>query len=141
MSTEENKEVVRRYIEMVNERDYSHLNEVMHENFSGRPGQESLNGIEERKQLNEYLASIFPNMRNELNELIAEGDKVVAYTTFTAKHTGVDFYGHPASGKTGQFDIIAIYTLKDGKLLSGRVVQDQLSGFQQLGFYPPLPEE
>ena len=141
MGIEENKEVVRKYIEIMNARNYSELHEVMHENFSGRPGQTSLNGIEERIQDQERQVTWFPDTHTELKEMIAEGDKVVAYITKTATHTGADFMGHSATGRKAVYDGIAIYTLKDGKLISGRVINDQLSAFQQVGYYPPLPED
>lgn len=140
MGIEENKEVVRKYYEIINSRDYSRLHEVMHEDFSGRPGQKTLNGIEDRKKDQEYQVACFPDTHNELKEMIAEDEKVVVFTTMTATHTGADFMGHPATGKRAEFDGLAVYTLRDGKLIKGRVILDQLKGFQQLGFYPPMPE-
>ena len=37
--------------------------------------------------------------------------------------------------------VIAIYTLKDGKIAKGDITYDGLKLYQQLGFYPPMPEE
>ena len=126
---------------MMDNKDYSRLHEVMHDNFSGRPGQTTLNSIEDRIKDQENQFARFPDIHREIKEMIAEGDKVVIYVTTTATHTGSDFMGHPATMRKAVFDGLAIYTLKDGKLISGRVINDQLSGFQQLSFYPPLPEE
>jgi predicted ester cyclase len=142
MGIEENKKVLQRYFdEVMNGRDYTNIDELMHDDFNGKPGNESISGKESHKQYSKWWYSVFPDGRNELKEMIAEGDKVVAYSVNTGTHTGADFFGQPASGKKFEFGIMAIYTFKDGKLISGRVIPDQLSAFQQLGFYPPLPED
>ena len=139
---EENKKTLQRYFDEIgNGRDYTNALEIMDENFNGRPGEESINGIESHKQMSAWWYSMFPDAYNDLKEMIAEGDKVLAYSVNSGTHSGTDFMEHPASGRKFNFDIMAIYTFKDGKLISGRVIPDQLKMYQQLGFYPPLPEE
>ena len=141
MGIEENKKTLQQYFdEVMNGRDYTNIDELMHDDFNGKPGQDIISGKEAHKKYGEYMYSVFPDLRTELLEMIAEGDNVVAYSRATCTHTGADFMGQPASGRKAEFDVIVIYTFKDGKLISGRVVQDQLSAFQQLGFYPPMPE-
>ena len=142
MGIGENKKTLQRYFDEIgNGRNYTNAHEIMDEDFNGRPGGDSISGIESHKQMSGWWYSVFPDSRNELIDMIAEGDKVVAHSILTATHTGEDFMGQPASGKKTRYEIMAIYTFKDGKLASGRVIPDQLSAFQQLGFYPPLPEE
>ena len=142
MRVEENKQVLQRYIDEVqNGRDFTKLEEILHEGFYGDNKLGGISGKEAAKQFGDWITSVFPDIRNEPKEIIAEGDKVVLYSTISGTHSGADFMGQAATGKKFQIDSIAIYTFKEGKLFSGKVVQDMLSEYQQLGFYPPLPEK
>ena len=142
MGIEENKKILQRYIDEVqNRRDLTKLEEILHEGFYGDNKLGGISGKPAYKQFGDWITSVFPDIRNEPKEIIAEGDKVVLYSTISGTHTGGEFMGQPASGRRFEIDSIAIYTFKEGKLFSGKVVQDMLSEYQQLGFYPPLPEE
>ena len=141
MGIEENKKVIKRYFEVTDAHDYASMGEILHENFYGDNPISGVSGLQQRKQLQEYITSIFPDIRNEIKEMIAERDKVVVYSTISGTHTGGDFMEQPPTGKKFKIDSIAIYTVKNGKLFDGKIVQDMLGEYQQLGFYPPLPEE
>jgi len=140
MGIEENKKIIQRYFEAMEAEDYDSLSKIFHEDFFGDNKLGDISGLEQRKQHQKYFLSIFPDIRNEPIEIIAERDKVVVYSTISGTHTGGDFMGQPASGKKFAIDSVAIYAIKDGKIASGKVVQDLLSEYQQLGFYPPMPE-
>ena len=99
MSTEENKAIVRRYQEIYNSNNVDALNEVVAKDLhtprimSGMPP-----GLEGAKQIHMGTLLGMPDWHTQIEELIAEGDKVVARITMTGTHTG-DFFGFPATGK------------------------------------------
>jgi steroid delta-isomerase-like uncharacterized protein len=76
-----------------------------------------------------------PDLRAEIHEQAAEGNKVFTYKTFHGTQTG-SFMGIPATGKEFSIDLIDILTVDDGQITEHRVVMDQLGLLQQLGVIP-----
>ena len=137
MDIEDNKQIIQRYFdEVLNGDHYSNLDGMVHDDFYGSNKLDEIRGKEIRKQHGTEIWLAFPDYRNEVKELIAERDKVVVYSKFTATHTGMPFMGCPPTGKKVDIDIVANYRLKDGKIIRGKVLQDMFQLFQQLGFYP-----
>ena len=139
MGVEENKEVVRRYLtEILANLDYSHAEDLMHEDFYGMGGE--ITSLEEHENYFKSQRKKIPDARIEVVELIAEGDKVVSVTQQTGTDTG-GFLSPTPTNKRIELKVIAIYTVRNGKIAYGDVTYDGLKLFQQVGFYPPLPEE
>ena len=57
-------------------------------------------------------------MVSTIEDIIAEGDKVVARWRSRATHQG-EYMGTPASGKEVQFTGISIYRREEGKIAEG----------------------
>ena len=74
----------------------------------------------------------FPDMRWEVDDLLAEGDKVVARTTMTGTHRG-EFFGIPPTGRAVCVSGIHLLTLRDGKIIRHQGVNDDLGLMRQLG--------
>ena len=139
MGIEENKETVRRYIkEILNDLDYSHVDELAHADFFGMGG--TIKTIEEHEKHFKAQREKIPDGENRLVEMIAEGDKVVAISMLSGTDVG-GYFNRPPTNKKLNVKVIAVYTLKDGKIAKGEILSDSLTLYQQLGFYPPLPEE
>ena len=77
----------------------------------------------------------FPDFQFTVDEVIAEGDKVVVRLTAQGTQKG-EFAGLPASGKQATWSEIHICDMANGKLVEHWVVQDRLGMMQQLGFIP-----
>ena len=78
-----------------------------------------------------------------MDELIAEGDKVVARGSWSGTHKGdvkTPFGTMPGTGKQATVQAIAIFRIADGKLAEQRGMFDDLSFFQQVGAIP-TPDE
>lgn len=137
MSIEKNKAIVRRYQEIYNSNNLDDLGEVlavdlvMPKVMSGLPP-----GLEGAKRVHETTLIGMPDWHTQIEELIAEGDKVVARITMTGTHTG-DFWGFPATGKKVQFTGIYIVTIRDGKIVEHWGEEDGVNLLQQLGVMPP----
>ena len=93
MPLEDNKLLVRRYYEeMWNRWDFALADGLVAEGvaFRGSLGQ----SVEGRDGFKEYVRAVrraFPDFHNHVEELVAEGDRVVARLTDTGTHTGTLF--------------------------------------------------
>ena len=79
--------------------------------------------------------SAFPDMRWEIDDLLSDGDKVVAQTTMTGTHRG-DFFGIPATGREVSVSGIHVLTLRDGRIVLHQGVNDDLGLMRQIGAVP-----
>ncbi len=136
MSLEQNKAVVRHFVEEVqNQHNLAALDELVSPDFVDHSGTTSPPNLEGTKAFFAMMFTAFPDMRFEVRLQLAEGDKVVTYKTFHGTHQG-PFMGIPATGKEVAFDNIDILTVIDGKITEHWAVGDMLSLMQQLGVVP-----
>jgi steroid delta-isomerase-like uncharacterized protein len=138
MSTEQNKEVARQLIETVINRKNVNLVEqflaadfIEHEELP--PGLPT--GREGTKILFTMLHSAFPDLKATINDLIAEGDKVVANMTWTGTQEG-EFMGMPPSGNRMSIGVIDIYRVVGGQIKEHGGLTDTMAMMQQLGAMP-----
>lgn len=134
MSVEQNKVLVKRfYDEAVNEGNLELINELVAENFIEH---EVFPGLSEgRDGLTQFLSMMhdaFSGFRMEVEDLIAEADKVVARITMKGTHTG-EFMEISATGKTVAVSTIDIVRLANGKASEHWGVTDATTMMEQLG--------
>jgi steroid delta-isomerase-like uncharacterized protein len=137
MSTETNKELVRRYQEAHNANNLDALDAIVAADLithSQMPGVPS--GIEGGKIVHRMAVAAFPDFRAEIEDLIAEGDKVVARLTFRGTHSGTEFMGIPPSGRQFAFSATSIFRIAGGKIVEHWGEEDALGWLQQLGAMP-----
>lgn len=77
----------------------------------------------------------FPDGQWSVEDLIAEGDRVVARTTFRGTHTG-DFFGIPPTGIRVEMGGVHIGRFVDGKIIEHWGNNDDLGMMRQLGAIP-----
>jgi predicted ester cyclase len=77
------------------------------------------------------LRRAFPDTRHTIEELIAEGDRVVARVSARATHTG-ELFGHQPTGKLVSLSSITIYRIVDGRIAE-RWSEQSLGLLEQLG--------
>ncbi len=138
MSVEENKAIVRRYYEeALNERNLSTLDETLAVNFvhhdPSNPA--DIEGLEGIKQRLAEIMNAFPDFHYTIEDMIAEGDKVVVRWTASLTHKGV-FEGLPPTGKRAVVQGIYIHRLAGGKMVEDWAIRDTLGLLQQLGVVP-----
>ncbi len=135
--SERNKAVVRRFVEEVqNKKDfavYDELNDPEFVNLSAPPGIPP--DREGGKMFLGGFLSAFPDSHVTIDDMIAEGDRVVTKKTFTGTHTG-DLGDIPATGNRVTVQYVDILRLRDGKIIEHWLCMDQLSFLQQLGAVP-----
>jgi predicted ester cyclase len=119
-----NKSIVRRLWEDVwNSRDFDLVDAIMSPDYA-----------EHEKQYATKLLMIFPDARFAVEEMIAEGDKVVSRVTFRGTHQA-EYRGIPATGRSVEVKAVWIHRLAGGRIVEG--IQwgfvDWLGLLQQLG--------
>ena len=136
---ERNKAVVRRFVEEVqNKKDpdaYDELNGADFVNLSSPPGMPA-----DREGSKAYLWTLFdafPDSQWTVDDMIAEGDRVVTKKTMRGTHTG-DFAGIPATGRSVELQYVDILRVRDGQIVEHWLSMDQLSFMQQLGVIPTM---
>jgi steroid delta-isomerase-like uncharacterized protein len=133
MSLEENKAIVRRYQEIYNRNDLDALDEVMSFDvltpklLPGMPP-----ALEGAKAVHRKTLIGIPDFHTEIQDLIAEGDKVVARVLMTGTHTG-DFYGIPATGKRVEFTGVFIARIENGRIVEHWGEEDAYNLLLQMG--------
>ena len=139
MSAEENKRLIRRYIEAIDDNDtsdWSVLDEYIAEDFVAHnppiPGV-SLDR-EGMKQAAEIFRVATPG-RHEIRLQVAEGDLVVSHIVGRGVHAG-ELLGIPATNKDVETDGIAIHRVRDGKIVEYWSVTDVARVLMQVGALP-----
>ena len=127
----ENKTIVRNYIERVwNQHDYSAIDENIKMDYI----QHSPNVPPDRDGVKAFFRmvnSAFSEVQFTVEDMIAEGDKVVWRWTLRGQHTGT-FQGLPPTGKDFTFSGISILRLEDGKSAELWAEQDMMGLMGQL---------
>jgi predicted ester cyclase len=85
----------------------------------------------------DWFRAIFPNMVIQVNDMVAEDDRVVVYWTMVGTHLG-EGAGVAPTGRTITFTAISQLRFRDGKLIEYQVSPDRLGIFQQMGVIPAL---
>jgi steroid delta-isomerase-like uncharacterized protein len=140
MSTAQNKALVRRFFDEFNQGNIDAMMEMISSDgvdHSLPPGfPPGPTGV--RQLIMMYRAG-FPDLRSEVEDMIAEDDKVVSRLTSTGTNTG-EFMGMPATGKAITITEIHILRCEDGKLTEHWSNADNLGMMQQLGVIP-MPDQ
>jgi steroid delta-isomerase-like uncharacterized protein len=117
MSTEANKALVRRMFEEIyNQGRYEIADELFAENYVSHNGLGmTVMGPGGIKQVAAMQRAAFPDQHSSIEDLIAEGDKVVVRGVDRLTHQG-KFLGYPPTGKTFDITWIDIFRVENGKL-------------------------
>ena len=137
MSSEENKVLMRRWIEAVNQRNLAAFDELCAPDFVYHDASKTMRGLEPYKQvLSMYLTAI-PELHITLEDVIAEGDRVVTRQTYRGTHQG-NLMGIPPTGKQVTLTGMAITRVASGKVVEQWANNDDLGLLQQLGVVPGM---
>ena len=122
MGAEQNKLLVRRLAEGINNGSLDVLDEVAGSEFARAA----------RRWIGPFRES-FPDFRMEIIFLVADEEKVAAHFRCSGTHLG-EWLGHPPSGRRfSDVDEIYIYRVRGGKLAAETGVEDNLARMRQLG--------
>ncbi|GAB2784635.1 ester cyclase [Rhabdobacter roseus] len=134
MSVQENKDLVLGYVQAILvERDFSKFSHFTAPDFyidrSAVP--EAIKGEEGLHTQMDMLYGAFPDLKLEVVDVVAEGDKVVV--RFAAPGTHQDtFAGIPATGRTAIWKGLVMYHVVDGKIKEAWANWDDWGLIEQL---------
>ncbi len=137
MSAEENKAIARRAYDAINRNDLDALEEMVDSDITDHdpaPGQGP--GLEGVKQYFSSLHAAFPDVHMDVEDMIAEGEKVVARVSVSGTHQG-EFLGIEPTGNRVTIKGIDILRITDGKVVEHWGNFDDLGMLQQLGIVEP----
>ncbi|MFE9555867.1 ester cyclase [Streptomyces sp. NPDC006703] len=137
MSIEENKKLVRRYFQEIDAGNVDILDELVAEDYQDHspppfPGLGS--GREGLKQAFRLFWEATPGT-HEIEDQIAEGDKVVTRLTARGVHEK-DLPGIPATGKPVETTAVVIHRIENGRLVEKWSERDLVRLLQQLDVMP-----
>jgi steroid delta-isomerase-like uncharacterized protein len=136
MSAEENKTLVRHTYEALNKGNLAYIDECfVTDVVAHAPGGQEAHGLEEGKQLFIKMWRAFPDHYEMVDDMIAEGDKVVARVRWTGTHKG-EFQGIAPTGRQVTLKAITIYRIVGGRIAEVWEEADVLGMMQQLGVIP-----
>lgn len=140
MSVEKNKVVFRRfYDEVLNERKIGVMDELNDPRLVDHSRVIPQNGLSDSEAAKLAIASLhkgFPDISWRVDDMVAEGDRVVARWTAQGTQNG-EFMGMPPTGKHVQFSGIEIIRIANDKAIEHWEIFDAMGLVQQLGVSRP----
>jgi predicted ester cyclase len=137
VSLEENKELIRRYVEAIDGNqtgDRSVLDQYLAEDFVAHNPLHPGVGLDREgmKQGAELFRVAAPGARHEITMQFAEGDLVVSHIVGRGVHEG-ELLGIPPTHKEVETAGMVIHRVRDGKIVEYWSVTDIARVLQQLG--------
>lgn len=130
-----NKEILRAFVDALNAQDWVRLDEIVAPGFVRHSAAAGEPGVRSREDLKAYIRreiATFPDAREELEDLVAEGDRVAARHRFSGTQLG-PLGGYRPSGRRMTATYLAIYRLEGDRIVEAWAEWDNLSGLAQLG--------
>ena len=122
---EQNKAMVRRLVEGINAGD---IEGIVDELFAPRAARRV-------KRLFSEFYSAFPDWREEIVELVAEGNTIAGRFRCSGTHQG-EFLGESPTGKRMEVDEVFFFRVEDGMFVYVWGLEDSLNRMRQLGLIP-----
>ena len=133
MSIEQNKELVRRLINILNSKNLSQLDQVYDQQMVYRTGAgDEYSGLDSYRKAIDVSFEAFPDLEFSIEELIAEGAKVHMVYSMTGTHSG-EYLGIPPSHRSIVHRASSLLTIDNGKVIEQVDYYDWLEFLKQLG--------
>jgi|SRR5579885_1620755 len=141
--TESNKETFRRFIEGMNTNDEAIISKTVDEFVETdakirTPLPIEVTGAAALKLVFTTLHRAYPDLHVAVEDVIGEGDKVVARNVVTGTHRG-EHMGIKPTGKRVTYDEIFIFRFAAGRIVETWGVVDVLAQMRQLGAMAASP--
>jgi C-1 hydroxylase len=136
MTSDDNKALVRRFFELLNEGKTEAIPEFFDPNFQLHfDSMPALDGAGAVGFMSSFLDA-FPGLQHTLHDQIAENDRVASRISLHGTHRG-ELMGMPPTGREVAFSAINIHRMVNGKIVEQWVNSDGLGMLQQLGALAP----
>jgi len=134
---EQNKTLIRSFINSVNSRDWENLRMLLAAHFvrhSYAAGDPEVRSADELIDFLRNECTTFPDAQETLLDLVAEDEKVAVRSHFCGTQLGC-MGSYAPSGKVLLATTLAIYRLEGGRIAEAWVEWDNLHGLRQLGHH------
>jgi predicted ester cyclase len=134
MSTpEDNKRIVRRFVQVFESGDTSVLSDVIAQGAidHNTPSGSQPAGPEALAAIVRAFRTGFPDLRIEIEREVAEQDYVVQYGFLVGTNAG-ELFGRPATDKPARFAYMDMHRIYDGKIVESWHIEDFAGMTQQL---------
>lgn len=134
---ETNRKVMERFVEFINSGDRTIGEAIISPDviFHAPTSPEPLRGLDGYMAVLAMMRGAMPDVHWNVEETIAEGDKIMVRFTMTGTQTR-PFMGMPASNKPVKVTAMNIYEFMDGKIIREHGLPDLFSMLVQLGIIP-----
>jgi len=134
MALEHNKTLIRRFIDAYNARDLDLFDDLVAPDYIDHTHQQQ--GREPFKHLFNLAFGGFPDWHEDVEDMIAEGDRVWVRVTATGTHTGEwNLFGVPLppTGRSVTMPMVFIWRIADGRLAEGWEVDSEVDFLRNIG--------
>jgi steroid delta-isomerase-like uncharacterized protein len=114
IESDKNKHLIRRWIEFSNTGFSGSFDEFISHDYVGHLGNTTMDR-NELERLERQFSAAFPDARHTVDDLIAEGDRVVLRTTAHATHRG-NFEGIAPTDRSVEFTGLVVYRIQNGQI-------------------------
>ena len=137
MSLEDNKALFRRWFEeVVNANDYSKVEELLAPHYRAHfPGAPDAIDRDGHKGMVELFAAAFPDWEEQIQDVVAERDRVVLRVTAGGTHEG-EFQGIAPTGQTVTISGVGVARVENGRIAESWWEFDALGLMTRLGAVP-----
>jgi steroid delta-isomerase-like uncharacterized protein len=134
--SEQNKTLARRWFEdLFSQGDLNAANEILSADFLDHLTHEDERGLEELKYYVTVYRSAFPDIQDTVEDIVAEGDKVVVRWTSRGTHQG-EFMGVAPRCRHVTFTGMRLFRIAENKIAESWVNKDERGLQEQLGIVP-----
>jgi len=142
MNENKNKALVMLWIEEGwNQGNMEIADDIFAQNFTAKgmiQGEENIKDVDKLKEYVKDIRRAFPDIHFSIEDLVAEGDKVVGIFSVEGTHTH-KLWGISPTGNKVKFTAIDVWRVENGKIVERCfAVADFLSALQQMGVVPEL---
>jgi steroid delta-isomerase-like uncharacterized protein len=119
--------------EVWNDHDFANFEElVADDHFEHMVVPEHQHGVAGERYAMEWVLSVFPDHRFDIEDDVADGDTVAARGTCSGTHEG-ELWGIPPTGERFAVQQVHWFRVADGKVAEHWAVRDDLGMLRQLG--------
>lgn len=131
MNTDRNRELIRRWLAFAEAGFVGDFGEFITEDYVGHIGGGADMDRAELERLERQYAAAFGDVQYAIQDLIAEGDRVVLRVESSGTHRG-EYVGIAATGRRVTNTGIVIYRIEDGRIAESWAEMDFMRMIRQL---------